>query len=138
MSGFRFGFVLHVWNRMRTEEVRSRPGEARRQGLAWTGSPFVRVALVPQNEALLFMPPLVRSATWACRAVWVLVGATHGPRTAQSHVVRSEWIRVRPDVHEPPRFDRPAYCANVSFPAERPGSRVRWCCPGSPCVRAAG
>jgi hypothetical protein len=39
MSGFWFGFVLHVWNRMRTAEVRSRRGEARPQGLAWTGSP---------------------------------------------------------------------------------------------------
>src|SRR4051794_16900469 len=53
MSRFRFGFVLHMWNRMRTAEVRSRPGRARPQGLAWAGSPLLRVALVPQNEALL-------------------------------------------------------------------------------------
>src|SRR4051812_43627860 len=121
MSGFRFGFVLHVWNRMRTAEVRSRPGKARPQGSAWTGSPLLRVALLPQNEALLFMLPLVRSATWACQAVWVLAGVSHVSRTAQSRVGRSEWIRVRPDVHEPPPFDRPAYCANVSFAAERHG-----------------
>src|SRR4051794_35703293 len=90
------------------------------------------------KRSLVFMPPLVRLPPSACRAVWVLAGATHRPRTAQSRVGHSEWIRVRPDVHEPPPFDRPAYCANVSFPAETLGSRVRWCCPGSPCVRAAG
>jgi len=57
-------------------EVRSRPGGARPQGLAWSGSPRLAYHLVPQNEAMLLMPPLCRSANAACLAVTALATAT--------------------------------------------------------------
>jgi len=57
-------------------EVRSRSGGARPQGLAWTGSPRFAYHLVPQNEAMLLMPPLSRSANAACLAVTALATAT--------------------------------------------------------------
>src|SRR3982750_2973338 len=130
MSGF--GLASFCMCGTGCEGPRFGPGRSPPAGLSLDGFSALGLGLVPQDEALLFMPPPVRSATWACRAVWVLAGATHGSRTAQSRLVRSEWTRARPDVHGPPPFAQRAYGANVSIPAETLPSRVRSCCPGSP------